>query len=133
MGQTNDKPAKRKAKDPSKAPRFNAAEFVQYELDKAAQASCKAWNVSADALLQSVLGLAEQGYSVTLKWDTYSQAHSAFMRLAGGTGPNEGLILTGRGSTPEKALKQLMYKHFEVMHEAWEDFSGGRRGAEIDD
>lgn len=117
-----------------KKERFNDAVFINYELDKAAQAACKAWPVSADALFQSVLGLVERGYAITLKWDTYSDSHAAFMRFVGqGEPENAGLILTGRGSTPEKALKQMLYKHFEVMAEVWEFFVTRRSAEEIDD
>ena len=46
---------------------------------------------------------------------------------------NGGLILTGRGSTPFKSLKQLLFKHYNVMGERWETFETPPRSKDIDD
>jgi len=116
-----------------KKERFNDAQFVNYELDKTAQAACKAWDLSESAALQCVMDLVDRGYSVTLKYDDYSDAYTAFLRPGIGAKENVGLILTGRGSSPYKALKQVLFKHYEVMAETWEFFVGAGRDLEIDD
>jgi hypothetical protein len=113
--------------------RFNNTTFIQYELDKVASTACKAWNCDEVAAFHALHGLADAGYSVTLKYDTYSEAYASFMQQKGDEGPNSGFTLTGRGSTPYKALKQLLFKHFEVMAQTWEPFSGHEKASEIDD
>lgn len=136
MGQTNDKTSKKVDKSREngrRADRFNDATFVQYELDKDAQAACKAWKMDADASFNAIHTMVDCGYSFTLKFDTFSDSYAAFCSQKAPEGENAGFILTGRGSTPEKALKQLFYKHFEVMAERWEQFAVSRSAREIDD
>jgi len=116
-----------------KKERFNETVFINYELDKTAQAACKAWSLTSESAFHALLGLLDEGYRVTLKFDDYSDSYASFMQQQAAEGVNYGFTLTGRGSTPEKALKQLLYKHFEVMGELWEQFAGAPRGSEIDD
>lgn len=117
----------------AKAQRFNDAKFIQHELDKAQMQACKKWEVSEADCLEAVLRLADNGYVVTLKYDDYSEAYSCFVRQSKDDGPNFGYILAGRGSSPYKALKQALFKHYTVMAEDWEEFAGFDRRAEIDD
>jgi hypothetical protein len=116
-----------------KASRFNDAKFVNYELDKTAQASCKAWSIDASALFDGILKMCEVGYRFTLKYDHYSKAYACFVQQTEDKGKNSGYILTARGSTPEKAVKQALYKHYEVMAGDWEDFGERSKLDEIDD
>jgi hypothetical protein len=97
------------------------------------QAACKAWSITADSVFDTSHNLCEQGYRITLKPDLYNNCFAAFIQQTSADGPNAGYILTGRGSTPFKALKQALYKHFEVMAQDWEPFAGRERGAELDD
>lgn len=121
------------AKNQPNVKRFNDATFIQYELDKNATAALKKSVVSGDDLFVTYQRLEEQGYAVSLKFDEYGQCSAAFLRQTAQDGPNWGYVLTGRGSTPLKALKQLFYKHFEVMGELWEQFDTTPKRADIDD
>ena len=121
------------ASERSNARRFNDAQFIQYELDKASQSACKAWEVTSDALVDAIDRLADDGYRVTVKWDTYSASFMCSLQQIHDDGRNKGYILTGRGSTGCKALKQVLFKHYTVMQEDWQEFAGFDRKAEIDD
>lgn len=128
MGQTNDKPSKRqRAQGKSEqAPRFNSARFVNYELDIAEQAACKGWDVSADDLWSEVSALVDSGYAVSIKYDARSEAYACFVRAGDGEdSANFGLILTGRGSTPAKCVKQAVFKHRKLEGQ-WEEFAEKR-------
>jgi len=116
-----------------KAKRFNDAKFVQYELDKESQAMCKAWDLTSDALVDMLNGLADSGYRITVKYDTYSSSYAASMQEVHDTGRNSGLILTGRGTTAVKALKQLFFKHFHIMDGVWGEYAGFDFRSNIDD
>lgn len=134
MGQTNDKakrPANRNSSN-GKAARFDSSRFVQYELDAAEAQKCKAWDVSADDLWGHVLALADDGYSITFKFDSWSEAYACFVQVRGQDDHvNAGLILTGRGSTPSKALKQACFK-MDAIGPTWVQY-GERRQAVLDD
>jgi len=134
MGQTNDKPSKSRARNGGKphAERFNGARFVQYELDSVEALACKGWSLDGDAAWQAMLPLLDEGYSFTVKYDGYSQCYACFVQIRGDENhPNSGLILTGRGSTPHKAVKQALYKH-QAIDASWVQY-GERRTTELDD
>jgi len=117
----------------SSAPRFNNAKFVNYELSSDERAACKAWLPNLDAVDDALLKAVEQGYKISVKWDTYSQAFSAFMVTDDSKTENVGIINTGRGSTPLKAIKQALYKHFVVFDLVWSPFAQGGPRTELDD
>lgn len=116
-----------------KKQRFNDVVFVQRELSKEEQAACKKQEASLGAMDDSVLSLADRGYRISLKWDEYSSSYGAWMQQTKPTGENAGMCLTGRGSTPFKAVKQLLFKHFILLEENWQGFKEPARGVEIDD
>lgn len=135
MGQTNDVKASRSRTSSgkiSKTTRFDSSRFVQYELDSIETARCKAWELSADDLWGHVLALVDDGYSVTLKYDSWSEAYACFVQVRGQDDhPNAGLILAGRGSGPSKALKQALFK-MEAIGSSWVQY-GERRISTFDD
>jgi len=112
------------------APRFNGAKFVQYELDKAQQAECKAWQITSEEIFSELEAQIEAGYKFTIKWDSYNECYGVFMQAAGEGGSNYGSILTGRGSTVGKCLKQVLYKHRVCLQGDWSDYLE-RRGRDV--
>jgi len=110
--------------------RFNGAQFVQYELDKAQQAECKAWSISFEDILLEIEAQIEAGYKFTIKWDTYNECYGVFMQAASEGSPNFGSILTGRGSTVSKSLKQVLYKHRVCLQGDWSGYLE-RRGRDV--
>lgn len=122
MARGSGKPAERQ---PEVSNRRNHAtqsfdrEFIRYELDKSQQADCKAWVVSADDILSTLDKLIDDGYKISVKFDDYNECYGCFMQLSTGEGTNHGYILTSRGSTAAKALKQLFYKHYQALDGDW--------------
>lgn len=134
MGQTNDKVKARSSngRAPAKASRFDGARFVQYELDEAQKAQCKAWGLSESDCWLAVLPLLDDGYSLTVKFDTYSEAYAAFLQVRGQADHvNSGLVLSGRGSSAYKAVKQLLFK-LDAIGPSWVQYAE-RRVQDLDD
>jgi hypothetical protein len=134
MGQTNDTKSRRQSgkSRQTKAPRFDRSRFIQYELDVAEQAECKGWDVSPSDQWSEVSALVDSGYTVSLKFDTFSEAYACFIRGGDKDGdPNSGLILSGRGSTPAKAFKQACFKNAKIGPD-WSEFAE-KRTAVLDD
>jgi len=127
-----DTPARRQSTPLERKPRFNGAQFVQYELDKAQQAECKAWTVTGEELWSEIQAQIDDGYKFTLKEDTYNECYGVFMQPSTDSGPNSGSILTGRGSTIGKALKQVIYKHRVCLQGDWSAYLE-RRGRDLID
>lgn len=122
---------KRRERDSqASAPRFNNAKFVQYELDKEQQKECKAYELSNDELFDSLIEEISNGYQFTLKWDDYNECYGVFMSTRDTDSLNFGFILTGRGSTPAKCLKQVLYKHRTCLAGEWGSYVE-RRGRDL--
>ena len=107
------KPAKKKSQSTGQA------QFINYTLNKDERAACKAWLPTLDEMDNAALRLAEEGYKCSLKWDDFSSSFAAFVTASDPTNPNAAFILSGRGSTPLKALKQAMYLHWYVTEGNW--------------
>jgi len=119
--------------DRPKAERFNDMQFIQYELDKDQQKACKDHAVTADELFDEMLALLSDGYKLSIRYDWYSECYAAYMQTTEGTAKNAGFILSGRGSTPFKAFKQLVYKHRVCLDGEWSGYAERRGGFNIDD
>jgi len=117
----------------AKKERYSDVRFVNYELSKEQATACKAKAVSHEDLWETAHELCTDGYSISLRWDDYSKSYAAFVSTKDEKSPNFGLMLTGRGSSPFKALKQAMFKNFDLMDGDWTDFAERGGPDEIDD
>lgn len=106
----------------AKADRFNDSVFIKRELTADEQRLCKAQAFTPDQAFEQLLKLCDKGYRLTFKYDTYTNSHAVWASAADSEHQNFGYILTGRGSEPIKALKQLLYKHYNLCNdETWSD------------
>lgn len=120
-------------KPPKPRERFNDVRFVNYELSADERAACKAWQTGPGDVDSAALRFCEQGYRFSVKWDDYSHSFACFAQAVLPTSGNAGLMLTGRGSSPFKAVKQAMFKHFMIFDEEWGGFAETRVTQELDD
>lgn len=112
-------------------PGFKPAQFVNINLEQGQKDELKAseWtNLEFDSAMNALLS---DGYSLKLKYDTRNDCFSAWL-LAAPNSKNDGWILSGRGSTPSKAIKQACYIHFKVLETEWAA-DQGQRYETIDD
>lgn len=117
-----------------KVERFNDLKFVNYELNSDERAACKAWIVDADDLDNYARAACDEGYRFSLKYDERSKAFACFMSAYGDAAKiNGGLMNTGRGSSPLKALKQCLYKHLVIFDKEWGGYAEATDWADIDD
>jgi hypothetical protein len=119
--------ASEKATDGSKSSGYDQFEFLNIELDKEQKEKLKAmpfWNSDWDGQLAL---LEQSGFQISLKIDGFNHCFAAYMQIRLHSHPCYGFILAGRGSTPTKALRQLIFKHFVVLKENW----SGAVGAQI--
>jgi len=113
----------------SPAPSFVASEFINFPLSKEQKSEIKAWLPTFEELDDILLKLTEGEYRVTLRYDDRSEAYACWFNPVGEEHPNIGLTLSGRGSTPLKALKQALY-----IHNVFEgDWAGNYKSFKEDD
>lgn len=113
--------------------KFDDAVFIKRELNASEQAACKAQAFTVEQFAAQLEALMSQGYKVTFKWDDYSRSNACWISTGDKEHVNYGYILSGRGSTAQKALKQALYKHFNCCADGvWAGMAGDLIG-DIDD
>jgi hypothetical protein len=115
------------------APQFDKATFVSYTLSKEQRSELKATVFTLDQMDSQMLKLEEEGYKITFRPDDFNSCHAAWIIPTGDKHPNSGMILSGRGSTPLKALKQALYIHYQVFDSEWGDWRNEAKGEDLDD
>lgn len=98
---------------------FEQFTFLNVELSKEQKDKLKAlpfWNDEWDKQLGTV---TQAGFQISMKVDSFNHCFAVYMQIRLRSHPCYGFILSGRGSTQTKALRQLLYKHFVVLEENW--------------
>lgn len=93
--------------------------FVDVRLTEQQLAGQKHWQVDSDVLLDALLKFVEEGFSVKFRYDGVNGCHQAAATGVDTAHDYCGWHLVGRGSSPEKALKQLLYIHYHLWEGVW--------------
>jgi len=109
------------------------ARFVNLEPDKDEQKLIKDWEVDLSSLDDMLVDLTEASYSVSISYDFRNKCHVAYCNPRGDDHVHYGLMLSGRGSSPYKALKQLCWKHFFILKSDWSSHVAPAEGFSYDD
>lgn len=116
----------------TKKPEWTKSVFINQDLTAEQQREVKAQNWGFDEVESLLVKLLEQEYKVSVSFDNYNHCFAAWLLPQGTAHVNYGLILTGRGSTPLKAVRQALYKHF-VIYEGHTWDMGNNWGAAVFD
>jgi len=127
-----------KAPKPTKAQaptqqRFNDVQFINWSLSAEEKQSCKIWVLTLEDFDNALATLIEGGYKTTLSYDSFRSCYTCSIVPTKDAKSNQGFILTGKGSTATKALKQALYIHFHIMSEDWASYSTAQAIEELDD
>lgn len=107
--------------------------FINWNLSPAQKKELKAAAFTLDWADTQFIRLADEGYKVSLQFDTYNECYSCFITTRDKEHVNAGYILTGRGTTPLKAFKQAVYIGFHIMEGEFARYSTLEGREEIDD
>jgi len=116
-----------------KTPRFNETVFISFPLSEEQKQEIKRVTFNLDDVDSAIIRLCEENYKVSFSFDEYSSAYAVFITPKGDKHRNAGFILTGRGSSPHKALKQAYYVHTSLFDGDWSGWKDERRNADLDD
>jgi len=112
--------------------RNNDSEFVDLELSTKEKAALKEWGLDPIDLDAEFEGLLADGTKVTFREDARNRCMVAFA-FAGESSPNIGYILTGRGASVSRALRQLLYKHSVLLQGDWPGYHNRPGATDGDD
>jgi len=85
--------------------------FVRFELDEKQTAACRNWHPTFEEVDDIMLRLEDDNYKVSFSIDRYNKCAQCVLQTDANLGPNQKLLLVGRGSTPLRAFKQVFCKH----------------------
>lgn len=110
---------KRSSSSNGKAPaKQSDVSWVNYNLSDEQKQELKAQVFDFETAL---LRLTEEDMKVTISYDDYNECYSCFLIPKKQESINYGAILSGRGSTPIKAVKQACYLHWNIFEGNWSD------------
>ncbi len=96
-------------------------EFVQLELSTEQKRDLKVTYENIVTLSLAVDEMLEAGIKLTLKTDNRGNGYVAFA-FADPDSDNAGFILTGRGGSSTRALRELVYKHVNILGGEWSQY-----------
>ena len=114
------------AKKPETKPTTNSwqQQFVRCELDKETKERVKKWDVKYESTMDGLDRMLNDGYKVSIVRDAQHDCMSIFATCTDKNNPNSGFCLTARAPGFLDALKVLVFKHFDVLQEQWDDGTG---------
>lgn len=110
-------------KKPAKKPANNdAGGFINITLDEEEQAMANAWCETDEQLFEALTMLCNTPFTLKVAIEPQNNCYGAYIQ--GHWKLNEfdkKWTLTGRGSTPKKAIRRALYLHFEHLQQEWSD------------
>lgn len=116
-----------------KAARFNDVKWINWTLSSEQKAEIKAWQVTVEEIDDFEVKIIQEGHKITTSYDNYGDCYTTSIVPTADSKTNQGYILTGKGSTPLKSVKQAIYIHVQVFNGDWSSYSTGTGREELDD
>jgi hypothetical protein len=107
-------------------------EFVNLELSKEQRTQLKEMFVDALDLDMALAEIFDDGTKITLKFDDRNDCYVAF-GFAPADSDNAGYVLTGRGGSATRALRELVYKHLHILNGDWASYHNRAANRDGDD
>jgi hypothetical protein len=107
--------------------------FVNYSITDDDRKFLKSQQWALDDFDSAVLKIVEAGYKVSMQYDTRNSCYACFIIAQDSEHENAGYILTGRGSSPSKAVKQAIYVGFHILEGVFSNINQFSQNNEIDD
>lgn len=115
----DDKKARSAPQKTPKGPKNYGTQFVPGEMTDSDKLDCKAWTVWDERADDLLVTLADGEYRVSVKRDGNGVGYLCFINCPESGHVHSGWTLSGRGSTPLKAIKQACYRHFVLFDGEW--------------
>lgn len=108
--------------------------FIQYNLTDGEKQFLKEQGVDHDRIWDSAEGAIDEGWTFKFSWDGYNQCYQVVVGQKHPDSPQAGYLLSGRGSSPIKALRQALYIGEQIGWDLATQFKNQQRPVdEIDD
>lgn len=101
-------------------PEYTQVKWVNRQLSSDEKEQHDSGNSTPQKTFKDLLALALGGYNISLKWDNYSKCYQATLIPFNEASPNYGFGLSARAAEPYRAISLLLFKHYEVLQEDWQ-------------
>lgn len=109
---------KRKSKPEPK--QFRQSVFINHTFDEGTKAAFKEWSAKNAANIGDFIDkLLDDGYSLSVKPDSFNDAIAAYIQPVSDDSENAGYILTGRSRSGGGAIMAAVYRHYAVFEGRW--------------
>lgn len=115
------------------AKRFNDVKWINWSLSNEQKQTLKAWVPTVEEIDDWEIKLIQSNHKITTSYDKYGDCYTTSVVPTEDNTINSGFILTGKGSTPLKSLKQAVYIHFTIFEGDWSSYSTATGKEEMDD
>lgn len=119
--------------NPEKRITWQPSRFINQELTADQKRKLKEADFGVVEFESGMARLLDSGYKVTVSVDSKYSCYGAFAIPTDDKSVNKGYILAARGSTPFKAVKQLLFKHFTIFDGHSWDLGNNWGSEDIDD
>jgi len=103
-----------RSKRSAKAPTVH---FVSFDPTKEQKAAIAKWAPRTEDLFDAVANVSEKGYRVSISPDNYNECMMCTIARYEQVDDGLPVILVGRGSNAEKAIRRVMFAFIEVFYE----------------
>lgn len=108
--------------------------FINYTLTEDDKAAVKRIEFSDSDVVSWFSKSVDSGFKIAFSYDYYNRCYMCTGSRSDKDHPDFGIMLTGRGSTPEKAFRQWLYiKDTIIGDDDWSAWLVPNRGMDIDD
>jgi hypothetical protein len=106
--------------------------FIDIDLTDVDKTYVREMSLEADDVFGIIVELVNDGNKLTISNDASHNSYVVAITCQIPDDPNAGLTLNGRGSTLEKAVNSLWYKHSSLAEGgAWENVAGSRAADDV--
>lgn len=104
------------------------------DLSEGDKATIKSREFTPDDFTNFLAKMIDSGYKFAFSYDDYSHCFQVIGQFSDRTHPDAGILLSGRGSTVEKAFKQWCYiENTLIDGQSWSELLLRKEQVEIDD
>jgi hypothetical protein len=115
------------------SPQFSQKTFINVPLTDEHKAQIKAWTMDLAEFDSLMTKLIEEGIRVTIVYDDFNQCFSTTLAQKDDKHRNAPYLLSGKGSTPLKSVRQALFIHWKLLDGDWATYSQSKIRPEIDD
>lgn len=112
----------------------NGPHWLNYTMTQDESTRFKKWRdeQTIEGLNECIEGLLDNGYSVSVKWDTFNDCYACFITAPKSNDSPQSVILTGRGKSAVSAALGALFRHYHIFEGTWPIETVAKRGTDDD-